>query len=472
MNSIKKQLVSGTLFLAAAKYSGVCINLLLTAILARILIPEQFAIVAITSVLSNFFNLFSDFGFAAAIIQRNDLDDKNHNDIFSFSAYIGIALSAIFFFSSYIFVEIYSIGILGTLVKLLAIQVLFTSLNIVPGALLSKAKEFRFIAIRTLTISIIAGICAVLYAFAYRSIYSLIIPPIMTAVLLFAANFIKVKKLRFTFFPSWTSVKKVLSYSTYNLGYNIINYISRNLDKLIIGKLLPMKELAYYEKSYTLMLFPVMNIISVVNPVIHPVLSEYQNDNSYIYRYFCAMLRVFAWIGFPLSVILATFGNEIIHILLGGDWKNAIPIFQIFSLSIGFQIVYVLQGPFFLVRNAPRAMFLCGILTAALNTTALLLGVFIFHSTTMIAWFIDISYVITTIMTFYWLYRVGFDSKYREFWYNILPPLLFSAAYIGIVFIANRMLPYTMAIVSKYAVSAIFLLFSVIRVKRLFVSTR
>ena len=472
MNSVKRLLISGTFFLAVAKYSGVGINLLLTAILARILAPEQFAIVAVTGVLSNFFNLFSDFGFAAAIIQRNDLDDRNHNDTFSFSAYLGIALSVTFFLSSYLFVKIYGIETLGTLVKLLAIQVMFTSLNIVPNALLAKAKEFKFIAIRTLAISIISGVCAALYAYAYRSIYSLIIPPILTAVLLFTANFIRVRKLRFTFCPSLASIRKILDYSTYNLGYNIINYFSRNLDKLIIGKFLPMKELGYYEKSYSLMLFPVMNIISVVNPVIHPVLSEYQNDSSYIYRYFCAMLRVFAWIGFPLSVILATFSNEIIHILLGDNWDNAIPIFKIFALSIGFQIIYVLQGPFFLVRNAPKTMFLCGILTALLNTTALLMGIFIFHSTTMIAWFIDISYIVTTSITFYWLYKVGFNSQYREFISNILPPLLISITYIGLIFITSQATPSIVATTSKYAVTAIFIIFSVIKVKKLFISTR
>lgn len=472
MNSVKKQLVSGTLFLAVAKYSGVVINLLLTAILARILMPEQFAIVAITNVLSNFFNLFSDFGFAAAIIQRNDLDNKNHSDIFSFALYIGIVLSGIFFCSSYAFAQIYNIETLSTLVKLLSIQVLFTSLNIVPNALLTKAKEFRFIAIRTLIISVISGTCAVLCAYIYRSIYSLIIPPILTAVLLFIANFIKVKRLRFIISPSWASVKKILNYSSYNLGYNIINYISRNLDKLIIGKFMPMKDLGYYEKSYTLMLFPIMNIISVVNPVIHPVLSEYQNNSSYIYRYFCAMLRVFAWVGFPLSVILATFGNEVIHIMLGDNWDNAIPIFQIFALSIGFQIIYVLQGPFFLVRNAPKAMFMCGIMTAVLNTAALLSGIFFFHSTTMIAWFIDLSYIISTTITFYWLYRIGFNAAYKEFWYNILLPIAISMTYIAVVFITSQTLPNMPAMVLKYVTTAIFLIISVIKVKRLFLSTK
>ena len=211
METVKKQLVSGALFIAVAKYSGVAINLLITAILARILVPEQFAIVAIASIVSNFFNLFCDFGFASAIIQRQDLTEKDHSNIFSCSGYLGIVLSAIFFCSSGLFAGIYDQEILGNIVRILSIQILFTSLNIVPNALLTKAKEFRFIAMRTIAINIVSGASAVLFAFAYRSIYSLIITPIFTSVLLFTANTLKVKTLRFTFNPNMASVKKNLS---------------------------------------------------------------------------------------------------------------------------------------------------------------------------------------------------------------------------------------------------------------------
>ena len=472
MESVKKQLVSGTIFIATAKYTGVAINMLITAILARILVPEQFAIVAISSVLSNFFNLFSDFGFASAIIQRQELKEKDHSNIFSFSVYLGIFLSVTFVFLSELFANIYEQEILGNIVKILAIQVFFTSLNIVPNALLTKAKEFRFIAARTIVINLISGAAAVLFAYTYRSIYSLIIAPILTSVLLFIVNTVKVRTLRFTLKPDFGSVRKILNYSSYNLGYNIINYLSRNIDKLLIGKHLPMNELGYYEKSYTLMLYPIMNIIGVLNPVIHPVLSKYQNDSSYIYNYFCAILRTFAWIGFPISVVLITFSDEFIHIFLGSNWEDSIPVFQTFAISIGFQIIYALHGPFFLVRNAPKALFLCGIVTAVLNTVALLLGIFLHHNTTMIAWFIDIAYIITTAITFYWLYRVCFKSKYSDFWVNILPAIVASAAYIGIVFTAQYLFDSTLATVFKYAITTIFLIYSVIKIKKLFRSTK
>ncbi len=472
MGSIRRQFISGTFFIAIARYSSVFINIAVTAILARLIIPEHFAIVAITSVIYNFFNLFGDFGFASAIIQRQDLENKDYSNIFSISAYIGIFLSIILFFSAELLSEIYEQQILCTLVRLLTIQVLFTSLNIVPNALLTKSKEFRFIAVRTVFISILTGTCAIVYAILYQNIFSLIISPILTSIFIFTANFIKIGFLRFYIFPSWNSIKKILNYSAYSLSYNIINYMSRNLDTLIIGKFLPMRDLAFYEKSYTLMLFPIMNIISIVNPVIHPILSKYQDDRNYIYKYFNIALRLFAWIGFPVSVVLSVFSEEFIHIMLGKDWDGAIPIFRAFSLSIGFQFIYTLQGPFFLIRNLPKAMFACGLATALMNIVALMTGLFVFHSTLVIALLIDISYILSTFITFYYLYKLGFHSEFRDFCYNIFKPLLISIFYLCTLSIIQYTQQDMLANILKYGITIIFLIFSVIKIKKAFLLSK
>ena len=101
-----------------------------------------------------------------------------------------------------------------------------------------------------------------------------------------------------------------------------------------------------------------------------------------------------------------------------------------------------------------------------------MLGVFIYHSTTMIAWFIDASYIITTVATFYWLYKICFKSRFTDFWTSILPAFLFSATYIGLIFAAQALLPQSVATILKYALTTIFALVSVIKIKKLFSSTK
>ena len=101
MASIKKELISGVLYTAISKYSGIIISLVVTGILARLIAPEEFGIVAIATVIISFFGIFSDLGIAPAIIQNKDLTGKDLNRIFSFTLWLGIMISILFFLCSW-----------------------------------------------------------------------------------------------------------------------------------------------------------------------------------------------------------------------------------------------------------------------------------------------------------------------------------------------------------------------------------
>ena len=428
--SVKRQLVSGSLFLAVAKYSGMAVNLGVIAVLARLLSPELFALAAITSVFSNFFLMFCDFGVAAAIIQHRSLTPRQISHVFSFCGWGGILLALLFFFCGSPVASFYGEPALCGLVQLVALQVLFASLNIVPNALLLRAKKFRFMAFRTAGVNLVAGASAVAAAFLGAGVYALIVTPLVSSALLFVVNYVKVSPLPFFFRPAYSEVKMLVGYSSYNLWYNVLNYFSRNLDKLAVGKFMPMSELGFYEKAYTLMLMPVQQVTAVVNPVIHPVLSAYQNDRAFLFRQFRSAVRLFAQIGFPLSVLLSFFSPEIIGIVLGSNWDAAVPVFRIFALSVGFQLVYALQGPFFLVTGKPKWMFLCGFVPVVLNLSALAAGLAVWHSTVAVAILIDVAYVLSLWTTFHVLVTRCFGERPQQIWTAILPPLLKSALWL------------------------------------------
>ena len=101
MASIKKELISGVLYTAISKYSGIILSLVVTGILARLIAPEEFGIVAIATVIISFFGIFSDLGIAPAIIQNKDLTGKDLNRIFSFTLWLGIMISILFFLCSW-----------------------------------------------------------------------------------------------------------------------------------------------------------------------------------------------------------------------------------------------------------------------------------------------------------------------------------------------------------------------------------
>ena len=191
MSSIKKDLLSGVFYTAIAKYSGILVSLVIAGVLARLISPDKFGIVAVVTVITFFFGVFSDLGIGAAIIQNKELQQKDLNHLFSFTVWSGCILTLLFFLCSWPISFFYEEPSMRTVTQLLAPNLFFASVNIVPNALLYKAKAFKFLAWRSLGVQIIGGVIAILAALGGAGLYALIINPILSSILLFIISYRK-----------------------------------------------------------------------------------------------------------------------------------------------------------------------------------------------------------------------------------------------------------------------------------------
>ena len=239
MQSTKKTLLSGVLYTAIARYSGILISLAVTAVLSRLLSPDDFGIVAIATVIISFFAIFTDMGISPAIVQNKELTDSDLSDLYSFTVWTGVIISILFFIASWPISLWYHSSILRILCQFLAIDLFFSSITIVPNALFYKNKEFKFIAWRSFIIQIASGTIGVIVALTGGGLYALIIGPILSSILIFLVSINKYPQ-RLKFELGICGVKKIFSYSAYQFSFNVLYYFSRNLDKLLIGKYMSM----------------------------------------------------------------------------------------------------------------------------------------------------------------------------------------------------------------------------------------
>ena len=383
-NNIKQQLFSGVFYTAIAKYSGIIISLVVAGILARLLSPDDFGIVAIATVIISFFAIFTDMGLSPAILQNKALTQDDLTNIYSFTFWTGIAVALLFFIASWPISAYYDSPILRTLCQLLSINLFFASVNIVPGALFYKNKEFKFIAIRSFVIQITAGTGAVIAALSGAGLYALLITPIVSSILIYIISFHRYPQhLRMTL--GLSSIRKIFSYSVYQFLFNVICYFSRNLDKLLIGKHMGMSDLGYYEKSYRLMMLPLQNITQVVTPVMHPIFSDFQDDKMKLATSYERIIRFLAFIGLPLSVLLFFTAEEVTLIIFGNQWLPSVAVFRILALSVGIQIILSSSGSIFQAAGDTRSLFICGLFSSTLNVAGIVLGIFYFGTLTAIA---------------------------------------------------------------------------------------
>jgi PST family polysaccharide transporter len=431
MSNTRKIFIGGVFYTAIAKYSGVLISLAVTAVLSRLLTPDDFGILAVAMVFIAFFSILSDVGIASAIVQKKELSRTDLSHIFSLTLYIAVVSAILFFFASALIAAYYEEPVLENICKLLSIHLFFSIANIVPNGLLRKNKEFKFIACRTFIVQLTGGALSILAIYQGFGIYTLLIAPIFSSIAIFIISYAK-NVIPFSLEIHSASIKKIFSYSLFQFLFNLINYFSRNLDNLLIGKYLGINLLGFYEKSYRLMMLPLSNITHVFTSVIHPVFSDYQNNTGHITGMYLKVIKLLAFIGFPLSVFLFFDAKELIFILFGDQWEKSVLVFQLLSLSVGFQMIVSSAGAVFQAANATKFLFIDGLLSTLFTVVCLFMGLFVFKNLNDVALFISLSFIINFFKSFAILFRFVLKQKIALFFKELMLPV-FMACLLGFI---------------------------------------
>lgn len=359
---------------ASAKYSTVLVNLLSNAVLARILTPEDYGVVAIISVFATFFLVFADMGIGSAVIQNRDLTNEELDDIFSWTNYVGLSIVLVFSLFSFAIAYFYDNNIYISLGMILSLSSFFTALSMVPNALLMRKKKFVYVAIRNVLASIINFGCTLILALNGFKAYSIVAGTVVNAAVLFLFNY-KGSHLKLKMFPRVSSFKKIAGFSMYQFCYQFVNYFSRSLDNILAGKFLGNAALGYYDKAYKLMIYPINNFTAVINPVLHPILSEYQNDKKYIYTKYIKLVKVLALVGCYCTLICYFNADEIIRIVYGDMWEGCVFSFKVLSLSIASQMVSSSAGSIYQSLGLTKVMFQSGMCYMVSTVVLIILGI-------------------------------------------------------------------------------------------------
>lgn len=400
MGEIKEAVIKGTIYTGVAKYSSLVVSLIVTAILSRSLEPKDFGTVAIATFFINFFSTLTISGFSPAIIQNRSLCKDDISNIYSFTIVLGLFLSLFFVLSSHTIASFYEENkYLEKICYILSINIFFSIICIVPNAILLKDKEFKFISIRMLSVNTIGGLLSILAIIFKFGIYSLVVNPVFSSIVIYLVTIKKIP-IKYKLLFKWTSIKKILNYSVYQMLFNFVYLLYRGIDKLIIGRFFNLRMLGFYEKSYHLMLLPLENVSSVIAPVLHPILSEIQNDHSRVYNSYIKLVNFLSEIGFLLTVYIFFSGRELMLLLYGSQWEPAIPIFKVLSISIGIQVAQSPVGPILQTYNKVKDLFVCSVICLIFVLLALFVGI-LAGSMIWLAWCLTLAfYIIYLIYNF------------------------------------------------------------------------
>lgn len=411
---IQQEIKQGTITVFITRYSGIIIGLIVNSVLARLLSPSEFGIVGVVTVFISFFNILSDIGLGVAIVQNQSLSNKDVSDIFKLSVFLSFGLAISFAALSYAIAWFYQNEVYIVISKLLAINVLFSALTVVPKSLLIKAKSFKAIGTIEVCISLITGILAIAMAQSDWSYYAIIWRSIISSIFVFIF-FYYFSGLKLAQGFSLRGARKIARYSMHQFAFNFINYFSRNLDNILIGKYMGSQSLGIYNQAYQLMMYPISNLTHVITPVLHPILAKFQDNIKVIFTEYMKVVKVLTLIGIPISIFIYFSSEEIIYLVLGERWGEVAPILKILSISIWVQMISSSAGAIFQATGRTDLLFKLGLASASVLIAAIMMGTLYFKSLTITAYSLVASFLISFVLIFFVLMRYIFHKPAMTF---------------------------------------------------------
>lgn len=332
-NNLKNKTRNGFVWSTFEKLSTQGLQFVFSLILARLLSPEDYGLVAMPFIFLQIAQVFIDSGFSNALIRKPDLTEEDLSTAFYFNIGVGIIFYALLFVTSPIIANFYNTPQLSGILKVTALTTLFTPLCAVQQAVLTIKLDFNKQAFISFIAQLLTGVVGVYMAYSGYGVWALVISQaaasLLRTILLWSTTgwYPKKKWSRNSFSYLWGFGSKML-------GVGLLDCFYQNIYTLVIGKFYSKEQLGLYTRSQSLAHLPTNLYYSVVKRVSFPVLSSVQNDENRMMEIFKRIYISTAYIIFPLMFVMAGVSTPMVIVLLSEKWLPMVPLFQILCFAM------------------------------------------------------------------------------------------------------------------------------------------
>jgi PST family polysaccharide transporter len=304
------------------------LNLGGTAVLARILSPRDFGLLAMVATFTRLIEQLKDMGLASATVSRKELSPEQVNYLFWINVALGGAAALAALLAAPAIAWFYKEPVLTGITIALASGFFVAGLAVQHQALLQRQMQLRSLAVNKLiaaAVGTLAGIAAACWGAGY---WSLVLMNVVTAFasavgLWWACGWRPSAPRR-----NVEGVQSLLAFGWHVTGTRTLTFLTRNLDNILIGKFWGDVALGYYAKAYQILMLPVQQLINPLTTVVVPALSRLQHDQAAYIRYYQRSLRTLTTVTMPVVALCFVATRELILIVLGPRWEPCVRIFQ------------------------------------------------------------------------------------------------------------------------------------------------
>lgn len=311
------------------------VQFIVSIILARILIPEDYGVVAIVLVFIAIANVFIQTGFNTALIQKKDVDDVDYSSVFYLSLFVALVLYIIIYILSPSIAEFYKQPILKPLFRVLSLTLFFGAINSIQQAIVARRMEFKNYFFSSIGGILLSALIGIIMAYNDFGVWSLVSQQLVNIISITIILWVTVKwrpKLLFSF----KRIKKLFSYGWKVLISSLIDVIYKNIYDLVIGKKYNSSSLAYYNRGRQFPSVIIQNIDGSISSVMLPALSKEQDNKENVKKMMRRAIVTSSFLIFPITIGLVIIAEPMVKVVLTDKWLACVPFIQILSISYSF----------------------------------------------------------------------------------------------------------------------------------------
>ena len=426
--SLKKKTIKGVAWTSIDQVATLGLAFIIGVILARILSPSDYGLLAMIAVFNAISFAFLDSGFGNALVRKPKITENDNSTAFIFNIVVGITMFGIIWLISPYVASFYNKPILSQLLRAEGVLIILTSFKIVQNTQLTRALNFKAKAIINVSSQLFAGIIAIIAAYNGLGVWSLVIQHIFSGFIsLIMLWMISPWRPR----GKWdkSSFRYLWGYGSKLLASGLLDRIYANIYPIIIGKLFSAGDLGQYTRAKGYANLPSRSMTSVLQQVTFPVLSKIQDDDVRLGDSYRRMLRFTAFLVFPVMVGMAALAYPLVVLLVTDKWVQCVPYLQIICFASMWYPVHAINLNLLQVKGRSDLFLRLEIIKKVIITIAIFICV-PFGIIGICVGSVCTSIICLAINTYYTgkLINVGFLTQMRD-----LSPILLLSLIMGVL---------------------------------------
>lgn len=421
-NDIKKKVLTGLIWKFSERILAQLVSLIVSIILARLLMPEDYGSVALIMTFITLANVFVSNGFGSALIQKKNADNLDFSTVFYFNLLFSFIIYILLFVSAPFISSFYHMTILCPTLRVLSVRIPIAAINSVQQAYVSRNMMFKRFFWSTLFGTLVSGIVGILLAYQGFGVWALVAQYLTntctdTIVLWFTVKWRP--KLQF----SLQRAKDLISYGWKLLLSGLLDTGYNELRSLLIGKIYTSSDLAYYNQGDKYPKVIVININAAISSVLFPAISSVQDNRLRVKQMTRRAVQVSAFVMWPLMIGLISISTPLIRLLLTEKWLHCVPYMRIFCITYGLWPIHTANLEALKAIGRSDLFLKLEIVKKILGLAALFVS--LYFGPLAIAYSLIVTGIISVFINSY-PNRKLLDYGYLEQFTDLLPPLFIS----------------------------------------------